>query len=208
MQGRRRIWAVVAAFGDNLARAARALASLASRRQRVRLPHCASSVEDLAYNAYGDSVDDLIVASRRRCTARLPATPIRFVCCGTNACSRASMRFVATTWRWRAKSSPQSRSTSATVYVLPDAAWSRRVRGAFGNHLTNRFPDLAHAILTLNAQGGYTVSVRAPQVKPTGADALCREFPTGGGRAAAAGINHLPQERLADFARCMDHAFA
>jgi hypothetical protein len=45
-------------------------------------------------------------------------------------------------------------------------------------------------------------------VKPTGADALCREFPTGGGRAAAAGINHLPQERLADFARHMAKAFS
>jgi hypothetical protein len=43
--------------------------------------------------------------------------------------------------------------------------------------------------------------------KSTGADALCREFPTGGGRAAAAGINHLPQERLVDFARCMGQAF-
>jgi hypothetical protein len=97
---------------------------------------------------------------------------------------------------------------SATVYVLPDAAWSRRVRGAFGDHLANCFPDIAHAILTPDMEGGYTVSVRAPQVKPTGADALCREFQTGGGRAAAAGINHLPQERLADFTRRMGHAFS
>jgi single-stranded DNA-specific DHH superfamily exonuclease len=93
------------------------------------------------------------------------------------------------------------------VYVLPDAAWSRRVRGAFGNELANRFPDLAHAILTPDAQGGYVVSVRAPRTRPTGADALCREFTTGGGRSAAAGINHLPEEGLPEFVRRLEQAF-
>jgi hypothetical protein len=35
--------------------------------------------------------------------------------------------------------------------------------------------------------------------RKTGADELCRRFPTGGGRAAAAGINDLPQAMLGDF---------
>jgi hypothetical protein len=93
------------------------------------------------------------------------------------------------------------------VYVLPDAAWSRRVRGVFGNALSRRFPDRAHAILTRDAQGGYVVSVRAPGSVPTGADALCRGFPTGGGRAAAAGINHLPEAGLPELVRRLDRAF-
>ena len=206
LQGRRRIWAVVAAFGDNLELAARALAS--SLRVDTRaLAALRQLGQDLAYNAYGDSVDDLIVAPANlyRTLARYP-DPFRLLreerlFARIDAVRRDDLALAC-------EVEPAVALESATVYVLPDAAWSRRVRGAFGNHLTNRFPDLAHAILTLNAQGGYTVSVRAPQVKPTGADALCREFPTGGGRAAAAGINHLPQERLADFARCMDHAFA
>jgi hypothetical protein len=94
------------------------------------------------------------------------------------------------------------------VYVLPDAAWSRRVRGTFGNLLANRSPDLGHAILTRNAQGGYMVSVRAPRARPAGADALCRAFATGGGRAAAAGINHLPEAELPEFVRRLERAFA
>ena len=61
--------------------------------------------------------------------------------------------------------------------MLPDEAWSRRVRGSFASDLANRFPDLAHAVLTPNAQHGYTVSVRTPLVKASGADALCRKLP-------------------------------
>jgi hypothetical protein len=57
-------------------------------------------------------------------------------------------------------------------------------------------------------QGGYTVSVRAPLTRRTGADALCRQFPTGGGRAAAAGINRLPPEALPELVRRLDHAYS
>ena len=67
---------------------------------------------------------------------------------------------------------------------------------------------LAHAVLTPDVQGGYNVSIRAPLARPTGADALCSGFPTGGGRAAAAGINHLPADRLDVFLRRLETAFA
>jgi single-stranded DNA-specific DHH superfamily exonuclease len=206
LQGRRRIWAVVAAFGDNLEPAAHELASslhldigaLAALRQLG---------QNLAYNAYGDSAADLIVhPSELYRTVSRYADPFRFLrgerlLARIDGVRRDDLAMAC-------EVEPAVALANATVYVLPDAAWSRRVRGAFGNHLANRFPDLAHAILTPNAEGGYTVSVRAPQVKPTGADALCRDFQTGGGRAAAAGINHLPQERLADFARRMGQAFS
>ena len=43
------------------------------------------------------------------------------------------------------------------------------------------------------------VSVRAPFAANRGADELCRQFPTGGGRKLAAGINNLPQELLSKF---------
>ena len=74
--------------------------------------------------------------------------------------------------------------------------------------LANASPRIAHAILTPNAQCGYTVSVRAPRVKARCADGLCRQFATGGGRAAAAGINHLPEEELPEFVRRFDQAFS
>jgi hypothetical protein len=41
--------------------------------------------------------------------------------------------------------------------------------------------------------------VRAPLNNKTGADELCRGFDTGGGRAAAAGVNDLPAAQLGEF---------
>lgn len=54
-------------------------------------------------------------------------------------------------------------------------------------------------MLTEKANGNYLVSVRAPLNNKTGADEIVRQFPTGGGRKAAAGINDLPAEQLAKF---------
>lgn len=45
----------------------------------------------------------------------------------------------------------------------------------------------------------WQISVRAPKANPTGADELCRQFPTGGGRKAAAGFNQLPEDQIEAF---------
>jgi hypothetical protein len=54
-------------------------------------------------------------------------------------------------------------------------------------------------VLTERPDDTYLVSVRAPLDDKRGADELCRQFPTGGGRAAAAGINALPGDQLDAF---------
>ena len=86
---------------------------------------------------------------------------------------------------------PAHRLRGALVYILPDAPWARRIRGILGNELARREPALAHAILTPDADGDFVASVRAPRSQPVGADALCRQFASGGGRMAAAGIGRL-----------------
>jgi len=73
------------------------------------------------------------------------------------------------------------------------------VSGVFGNELANRAPNKAHAVLTLNTDSSYLVSLRAPLNNKQGAGDLCVQFETGGGRAAAAGINQLPPEKLGNF---------
>ena len=50
---------------------------------------------------------------------------------------------------------------------------------------------MAHALLTELSDGGFRISVRAPLNTRQNADILCRQFETGGGRSAAAGINYL-----------------
>jgi hypothetical protein len=65
--------------------------------------------------------------------------------------------------------------------------------------LVHSAPAAAHSILTEKPDGGFLVSVRDPLENRTGADELVRQFDTGGGRAAAAGINHLPADQLERF---------
>jgi hypothetical protein len=91
---------------------------------------------------------------------------------------------------------PELADAYVGLYILPDAPWARRVSGVFSNELANQHPDRAHAVLTLLPAGDYLVSVRAPLNNKTGADEVCRQFATGGGRKAAAGINQLPPAEL------------
>ena len=86
----------------------------------------------------------------------------------------------------------------ASVIMLPDAPWSRRVIGSLANQLASAQPRMAHAVLKPRAAGGYLASVRAPVATPHGAHALCLRF-GGSGRAASAGIDHLPDHDLQRF---------
>lgn len=89
--------------------------------------------------------------------------------------------------------------TAARIFVLPAEKWARRISGVFGNRLAVDSPVQAHAVLTARTAGGYVVSVRAPIATPSGADEVCSQFASGGGRRGAAGINHLPETELVRF---------
>ena len=80
--------------------------------------------------------------------------------------------------------------------------------GVFSNHLTNSNPNVAHAVLIRNTDNSYMVSVRAPLISRTGASDLCCQFPTGGGRKAAAGINKLHDSQLDEFINKFEEAFS
>jgi hypothetical protein len=81
------------------------------------------------------------------------------------------------------------------------------VQGSFAHLLVEREPGRAHAVLCERSDGTYVVSVRAPRSRPQGADALCRAFTGGGGRAGAAGIDVLPRERLQQFLQAFTGAY-
>ncbi|HJW54480.1 MAG TPA: acetyltransferase, partial [Burkholderiaceae bacterium] len=154
--GRNRLWAVVAAFGDNLAQAARNLAQpLALRTAQI------NALQDLGeclnYNAYGDSEADLImhpaalyaILHRHDC-------PFAFI--DTEPVLQALREARRRDLDMAQQIQPYTSVPHGKIMVFPDAAWSRRVRGTYGNDLATRAPDQAHAILTPNRQGGYTVS--------------------------------------------------
>ena len=204
LDGRRRVWAVVAAFGDNLAAAAERAA------QPLHLaPHQLAQLQELGecinYNAYGDSVDDLNYHPADLYEAvSAYADPFAFITgepvFDTLRQGRADDLYLAN------EITPEAASDRRAVYVLPNASWSRRVNGAFANQLAAKHPARAHAILTWRA-GGFTVSVRSPLEAPRGADALCRQFASGGGREGAAGIDFLPEAELGRFAKAFEQAY-
>lgn len=197
LQGRFRAWAVVAAFGDNLhGAAARAAAPLNLAPQQ--LDALRELGECINYNAYGESVDDLYFHPAELYRRLHPyPDPLDFI--AAEPAFPLLKRGYAGDMALAQAVAPEWETPAGSATILPDQPWSRRVSGVFGNHLARAEPALAHAVLTRKANGGYLVSVRAPRNNPTGADELCRQFESGGGRKAAAGINHLPENELARF---------
>ncbi|MEM0925844.1 MAG: acetyltransferase, partial [Planctomycetota bacterium] len=98
-------------------------------------------------------------------------------------------------------------SSTCAAYIFPDDPFARRVSGVYSNQLARDNPARSHALLSLLPNGDYLVSVRAPLSTKTGADDLCRQFPTGGGRKAAAGINQLPAGSLQAFLAALQNQF-
>lgn len=201
--GSQRIWAVVAAFGDNLAYAARkAAAPLALEEPQLALLQ--ELGECINYNAYGDSVDDLNYhPADLYQTLSHYADPFGFISgepvFDVLRAGRAEDLYCAR------ELAAEVMTERCAVYVLPDAAWSRRVSGSFGNLLAHAHPERAHAVLTRDS-AGYRVSVRAPANQPRGADGVCRQF-GGGGRQGAAGIDSLPAGEFERFAAEFREAF-
>ncbi len=205
LAGRQRIWAVVAAFGDNLLAAARELAAPLAL-PAGRLAGLRDLGDCLTYNAYSDSVDDAVLHPAELFRVLLRhADPFGFIAADPAyaAIDQARRRDL----ELGRKVPPARALPGARLYVLPDESWARRVRGILGNELANAEPRLAHAVLTADAAGDYRVSVRAPRANAVHADALCRRFPGGGGRAAAAGIERLPRNRLDEFAQLLGQTY-
>ena len=205
LAGRYRTWAVAGAFGDNLQEAARqAAATLSlSSDQITKLQELG---ELLNYNGYGPTVADLHVPPDELYRAVMPySDPLEFY---ENGAVLARLRQgYLSDMQLATKFPPVQDSGGGRIFELPAESWARRVSGVFSNQKAQERPDLAHALLIMNDDGTYRVNVRAPLQNKHSADTLCLAFPTGGGRAAAAGVNNLPKEELQEFLKKFDEVF-
>jgi len=191
-------WAVVGTFGDNLKKSALGLAKpLGLGSNELNQLHNLGVY--LNYNGYGAAIEDLYFH---------PADLFRLT--SQHSSAFAFMRDDATTFETLESGyhqdmskafavKPMFDSEHAAVFELPNRTWTRRVSGVYGNELANKAPTKAHAVITQREKGGYVVSVRAPLDNKCGADEVCRQFETGGGRAAAAGINLLESSNVENF---------
>jgi hypothetical protein len=199
LKGRFAAWAVVGAFGDNLKKSANALAvSFKFSTEQLNL------LEELGiylnYNGYGENIEDLhfhpaelfqLISQHKN--------PLDFIL-GDGKTYFAQLQAGYRSDMVSVEAIPPERATDkGAVFILPNQPWARRVSGVFSNDLVNQFPDRAHAVLTEKSNSNYLVSARAPLNNKIGAADLCKQFPTGGGRAAAAGINDLPSQDLSRF---------
>tara|TARA_R110002167_G_scaffold179835_2_gene379752 strand:- start:53894 stop:54907 length:1014 start_codon:yes stop_codon:yes gene_type:complete len=206
-------WAITAAFGDNMQASAKALAlkNNLSIDQQALLKELGIYIN---YNGYGRSVDDLHFH---------PAQLFEKLSCYSDPfdlINETDSIFYQLKTAYLADMAKAKQSTvlvdnaQLSAVQLADEPWARRVSGVFGNELANASPNKAHVVVTLNESTlnestlnestineelTYTISLRAPLNNKQGAGELCASFPTGGGRAAAAGINALPAEMLGDF---------
>jgi len=199
-------WAVTGAFGDNLNDTAHTLAKGLNMSQADL-----ASLEALGtyvnYNGYGPALQDLHF-DPKELYLRLyaAADPLDFV--------HHSPDFVKLSTGYKEDMAlaeglqPMHSKPGCAVFQLPDQAWARRVSGVYSNDLATGNPARAHAVLTEKDNGNYLVSVRAPMINKRGAAELCMQFPTGGGRAGAAGINDLPADQLQAFVAAFEQAYA
>lgn len=203
--GKYRPWAVAAAFGDNLHEAAkRAAGSGFNEDSLARLRELG---ELMNYNGYGRTIEDLHFAPAVLYEAVKPyEDPLAFYE-HSDVLAKLREGFHGDMARAR-DNSPCHEGKEGRIFQFPGEAWAGRVAGVFSNEVARERPDCAHALLVDNNDGTFLVSVRAPLARKAGADILCRMFPTGGGRAAAAGINSLSAGRVADFRRSFEEVFA
>ena len=200
-------WAIVGSFGDNLDKVGEALsqASGLSKEQTQQLKKLGIYIN---YNGYGATVEDLHFAPDALFLAMKDfSSPFEFFEDGKATFEKLEQGYLQDMASAEQTSAMHETSASA-AFMLPDAAWARRVSGVYGNSLANQSPDRAHAVITEKDDGNYLISVRAPLNNKTGADEICRQFPSGGGRKAAAGINALPKAELTNFISTLDAFYA
>ncbi len=197
-------WAVTAAFGDNLhqsaATAAKPLALSQGELDQLELLGIC-----INYNGYGSSLDDLIFTPEDLYQKISNyESPFEFIQDESYQQLEAGYK---NDINQAEGCKPAYEIATHSVTILPNERWARRVSGVYANSLATAHPDRAHAMLTEQDDNSFVVSVRAPLNNKTGADELCRQFETGGGRKAAAGINKLPAGDYERFVEKFTQAF-
>ncbi|KAF7780786.1 hypothetical protein PMAN_a1879 [Pseudoalteromonas marina] len=199
-------WAIAAAYGDNLIATANKLSDKynLNDQQKSFLNELGTLIN---YNGYGASLDDLhIDPAALFCLLRDISDPFSLQLNKNSVFYKLQSAYQADYANITAIS-PYICNDICEVYILPCMPWARRISGVYGNELANKNPTKAHAVLTLNEDGSYLVSVRAPLNNRTGADEVCCKFATGGGRKAAAGINKLAKEDVKLFIDVLSHFY-
>ncbi|CAM3859101.1 hypothetical protein [Roseateles saccharophilus] len=195
--GRFRDWAIVGAFGDNLLGVAGALAQ--QRGHDEPATACLGRLGLLLnYNAYGETAEDLHLHPRVLYEALHEfESPFDFIDHAPEYGHLAEGYELDR--RGLASLRPYRQDDTGELYLLPGEPWARRLAGTLANQRAALYARKSIAVLTSRTDGGYLASVRVAANCTAGADVLCRRYPGGNGRSAAAGVDQLPDSALDGF---------
>ena len=206
LRGAQMAWGIVGTYGDNLKQSAEGMAKNTdiNAQQLQQLENLGIYIN---YNGYGSDIAELHFhpAELYQLVSQY-ANPLDFIVDGAQHFQQLETGYQQDLSAAQAVE-PLIATDAIALFELPDAPWARRVSGVYSNDLANQNPDRGHGVLTAKANGNYLVSVRAPLNNKRGAATLCRQFATGGGREAAAGINDLPADMLASFIDAFKRAY-
>jgi len=195
LDGRFHHWAITAAYGDNLIAKGDVLSKAAglSVEQSDQLKELGTLIN---YNGYGTAVEDLHFHPAALYRALVEYSSPFDVIADTSSPFYRLQDAYQVDMNNALTIKPIHRSEKLSIFELPNESWARRISGVYGNLLANQNPKSAHVVLTENRDATYTISLRAPLSNKQGAGDICSKFDTGGGRAAAAGINALPIDKV------------
>jgi hypothetical protein len=194
-------WAAMAAYGDNLPESAEALLKPLALHP-IELREICEAGELINYNAYGETVGDVLFPPLEVAVRMAPFTDAAEFIRKSGLIPPLREQLREDMERMGGLSPVETRD-GASLYTLPAEPWARRLGSTFANRVALADPARAVAVLHPLRDGSFQVSVRAPRGRPDAppASALAAEFPSGGGRALAAGINRLGAGDVAAFAR-------
>jgi hypothetical protein len=197
LDGRYSRWAICGAFGDNLDEQANLLAVEAGIGEE-EIKTLQEIGELFNYNGYGARLEDLLFHPADLYRAVRPYSDPLLFYAATDLVPKLRNGYERDMVRALEQKCIDEPGGNR-LYRFPAASWSRRIAGVFSNMKAREKKGAAHALIVENTDGTLQISVRAPLTNRKNADILCRSFPTGGGRSAAAGINNLPAEMLDEF---------
>ncbi len=203
IDGLYRPWTICGAYGDNLHEQAEKLNPCFDEYSLSKLKEIG---ETLNYNGYGNEITDL-TANPKDVYLDIINYESPFEYRQKSEIYNKIFTQMKSDESELNSSEVLHNSNTGKVILLPNTSASVRYSGIYSNTQTTENPTKAFAILTQVNEKNYRISIRSPKENPYGASKLALQFPTGGGREKAAGVNELPTEELNNFIEKFEEVF-
>ena len=185
-------WVIVGLFGDNMGETA-VLTAKKLGLNGSQIQDLKKMGELLNYNAYGATIKDLHFHPAEILKQMKPyAEPLIFMQ------DEDLISVLEEGYKADFQMIDHVEWLASNIVCLPDEKWARRVVGDYAYQLVRDEPEKDFAVLLTKGEN-YQVSIRTSIKSNKNAGEFCLQFPTGGGRLKAAGINALPQKNLDTF---------